>query len=153
MYHRVQRGSKLRPAYLKIADLTSVQGWAYECNCCWQQLCSLLVLDMATLLQTVCPTPFLSLGDFPYTAGCTLVSLLPLACTLLKIFQANDSRVCAPSPLGKAMCCLPCPLTDWVYPDSRFNTSFHFKCQGSNSINRFQRSIKCRKLDRTWKRQ
>lgn len=35
----------------------------------------------------------------------------------------TNGRFCAPSPLGGS-CCLPCPATEWVYPDS-FNTATH----------------------------
>ncbi|MCJ1328850.1 hypothetical protein MMC10_005527 [Thelotrema lepadinum] len=57
----------------------------------------------STLASLACPKPFLALEDFPYKGG----------------FEA--SRFCQKSPIGGSICCLPCPVTDWVYPDN-FNT-------------------------------
>ncbi|KAI6382970.1 hypothetical protein MCOR25_000475 [Pyricularia grisea] len=48
-----------------------------------------------------CPRPFLNAANFMNTTGFI------------------DGRLC--SEIGSNTCCLPCPMTDWVYPES-FNT-------------------------------
>ncbi|KAE9381725.1 G protein-like protein-coupled receptor : GPCR, secretin-like protein [Stipitochalara longipes BDJ] len=48
--------------------------------------------------QGACPTPFLDAGLFPSTGGFT------------------SGRFC--STVGDVTCCLPCPQTEWLYPDS-----------------------------------
>ncbi|KAK3336158.1 hypothetical protein B0T19DRAFT_436957 [Cercophora scortea] len=55
---------------------------------------------MANHTVSSCPTPFLSAAD--YSNGGYL-----------------DGRLC--KQVGLDVCCLPCPMTDWAYPDS-FNT-------------------------------
>lgn len=30
----------------------------------------------------------------------------------------NSSRFCQKSPISETVCCLPCPVNDWIYPDS-----------------------------------
>ncbi|KAL2270895.1 hypothetical protein VTJ83DRAFT_266 [Remersonia thermophila] len=58
-----------------------------------------------------CPAPFLDAAD--YTDGGFV-----------------EGRFCQENPLNKNMtCCLPCPLTDWVYPDS-----FHTMEKAANWI-------------------
>ncbi|KAI1821745.1 hypothetical protein F4861DRAFT_517624 [Xylaria intraflava] len=57
-----------------------------------------------------CPAPFLSEADFPTTGGYIAGRLC--------------SEIIGPS------CCLPCPLTDWVYPDN-FTTA----TQSANWVN------------------
>ncbi|KAI1332517.1 hypothetical protein F5Y16DRAFT_420557 [Xylariaceae sp. FL0255] len=54
------------------------------------------------LLSTGCQAPFLDASNFPATGGYI------------------DGRIC--SNLTGPTCCLPCPLTDWVYPDN-FDTA------------------------------
>ena len=33
--------------------------------------------------------------------------------------SVNASRICQKSSLTNKICCLPCPVTDWIYPDSK----------------------------------
>ncbi|KAI5920017.1 hypothetical protein F4810DRAFT_452046 [Camillea tinctor] len=49
-------------------------------------------------LRGGCLAPFFNEAMFPTTGG------------------HIDGRLC--SPLGSLSCCLPCPMTDWAYPDS-----------------------------------
>ncbi|KAF5018653.1 hypothetical protein F66182_9358 [Fusarium sp. NRRL 66182] len=49
----------------------------------------------------MCPPPFYDASVFPLEGGFV------------------DGRLC--QVLGKMQCCLPCPMTEWVYPE-RFNT-------------------------------
>lgn len=58
-----------------------------------------------TVARGLCSAPFLQLSNFPSTVGYL------------------DGRFCAPVPSaeGTVDCCLPCPITDWVYSDD-FNT-------------------------------
>jgi hypothetical protein len=74
----------------------------------------------------------ISLSTVPYLSWICQLILIPVAvCTppffvcaaglrLGNIVQAG--RLCAPFVEG-AQCCLPCPLTDWVYPDSRLQST------------------------------
>ncbi|MCJ1336185.1 hypothetical protein MMC09_001461 [Bachmanniomyces sp. S44760] len=50
----------------------------------------------------LCPVPFLELSQYPYGGG------------------FEPGRLCNPTPSleGNITCCLPCPLTDLVYPDN-----------------------------------
>ena len=68
-----------------------------------------------------CPHPFLPLADFPYTAGCMFVTYNPYV-NHSNLAIDESSRLCAPLPAsgGSLFCCLPCPMTDWVYPDSKY---------------------------------
>lgn len=51
-------------------------------------------------MASLCPAPFLQ--DILYTDGGFI-----------------EGRICSPNPLNpNVTCCLPCPLTDWAYPDS-----------------------------------
>ncbi|KAG8527042.1 uncharacterized protein KY384_008471 [Bacidia gigantensis] len=54
-----------------------------------------------TLGRGACTAPFLQLSEFPSKYG------------------YHQSRFCAPVPSleGPIDCCLPCPITDWVYSD------------------------------------
>ncbi|KAI0395804.1 hypothetical protein F5Y17DRAFT_474086 [Xylariaceae sp. FL0594] len=63
-----------------------------------------------SLFDNTCIYPFLAESDFPTTGG----------------YIAG--RLC--SDLTGYSCCLPCPLTDWVYPDS-----FYTATQSANWIN------------------
>lgn len=48
-----------------------------------------------------CPWPFLPILDYPYTGG------------------LQQSRYCQESFFGDGIvCCLPCPVTDWIYEDN-----------------------------------
>ncbi|KAI1447659.1 hypothetical protein F5Y02DRAFT_415657 [Annulohypoxylon stygium] len=53
-------------------------------------------------LRGGCPVPFFNEDLFPTTGG------------------HIEGRLC--SPLGRINCCVPCPMTDWAYPDN-FNTA------------------------------
>ncbi|EKJ75413.1 hypothetical protein NXS19_000631 [Fusarium pseudograminearum] len=54
-----------------------------------------------TLGINMCPPPFYDAAIFPDTGGFI------------------DGRLC--KQIGSTVCCLPCPMTDWVYPE-RFET-------------------------------
>lgn len=66
---------------------------------------ALYPMSNITLARGLCTAPFLQLSNFPGTVGYL------------------DGRFCAPVPSaeGTVDCCLPCPITDWVYSDD-FNT-------------------------------
>ena len=71
--------------------------------------------------QGECPLPFLQLSNFPYTGGCMILfSVFFLHVTCLTLITVEAGRLCTPIPLpqGLVECCLPCPLTEWVYPAS-----------------------------------
>ncbi|KAI1396382.1 hypothetical protein F4819DRAFT_504438 [Hypoxylon fuscum] len=53
-------------------------------------------------LRGGCPAPFFNELSFPTEGGHV------------------EGRLC--SPLGRMNCCIPCPMTDWAYPDN-FNTA------------------------------
>ena len=67
-----------------------------------------------------CTPPFLELSNFDSTVGCKNRSGKPdhtqhLADPLTDL----PGRFCAPVPSvnGTVNCCLPCPITSWVYSD------------------------------------
>lgn len=61
--------------------------------------------NVTTIARGLCTAPFLQLSNFPGKVGYL------------------EGRFCAPVPSAEGMvdCCLPCPITDWVYSDD-FNT-------------------------------
>lgn len=78
-----------------------------------------------TLERGACTAPFLQLSKFDGTAGCK-VSILEI--TILNIAKTStdlSGRFCTPVPTaqGTVQCCLPCPITDWVYSDGEWYTS------------------------------
>ena len=46
---------------------------------------------------------------------------------LTDLYKVEYGRLCAPVPTlaGPIDCCLPCPVTDWVYPDSKAISTQH----------------------------
>ncbi|SLM34364.1 GPCR, family 2-like [Lasallia pustulata] len=56
----------------------------------------------SSLSTNICPAPFLAQSGFASTGGFI------------------RGRLCAPVPTlkGTINCCLPCPMTEWVYPDN-----------------------------------
>lgn len=76
--------------------------------------------------QGACPTPFLDASQFPATGGCKLseffdaskpsdfLSIWDIATD--KRLSVIDGRFC--SALLGPTCCLPCPQTEWLYPDN-----------------------------------
>ncbi|KAL7628707.1 hypothetical protein AAE478_000222 [Parahypoxylon ruwenzoriense] len=58
--------------------------------------------DTIETLRGGCPVPFFNELSFPTTGGHV------------------EGRLC--SPLGPLSCCVPCPMTDWAYPDN-FSTA------------------------------
>ena len=68
----------------------------------------------------LCQAPFLQLSEFPYTGGCKLWPDARVSLVLTGLYTVEYGRLCAPVPTlaGPIDCCLPCPVTDWVYPDS-----------------------------------
>ena len=84
----------------------------------------------ATAGRGACPTPYLQLSDFPSKLGCESIVLSTDAIESFTKRQADQpARFCAPVPTigGPIDCCLPCPITDWVYSD------------GTSSAERFKR--------------
>ena len=72
-------------------------------------------LDKA--LRGACPPPFYDQAQFGYD-GCKY-----LATTLLHVLTSTvvAGRFCAPVDPSKGLfCCLPCPLSDFLYPDSMY---------------------------------
>jgi hypothetical protein len=71
--------------------------------------------------QGGCPAPFLEAQLFSSTGGCMLsaLSLSEIAADRILVI---DGRFC--SPVGSISCCLPCPQTEWLYPDN-FDTVTH----------------------------
>ena len=74
-----------------------------------------------TVGRGACSAPFLQLTKFPGNVGCEKQRLGIVSCQLAKTFTDLDGRFCAPVPTaeGTVECCLPCPITDWVYSDSK----------------------------------
>lgn len=70
-----------------------------------------------TISQGLCTAPFLQLSNFPSNRGCGSQT----GCSNELYLQDADTsgRFCAPVPTTQGIidCCLPCPLTDWVYGD------------------------------------
>ena len=71
-------------------------------------------------LHGACTPPFLQSSNFQSTKGCRSLYLefkQLCADTYLDI----PGRFCAqvPSFNGTIECCLPCPLTEWVYPERK----------------------------------
>ena len=65
--------------------------------------------------QGGCPAPFLEAQLFSSTGGCMLSALSPSKIAADQILVI-DGRFC--SPVGSITCCLPCPQTEWLYPDN-----------------------------------
>ena len=102
---------------------------------CREQKKRLIWLQMANLTyeRGACTPPFLQLSKFQSSNGCKP------ACFLLNCLSCSQDvdlpgRFCAPVPSvqGTIDCCLPCPLTDWVYSDSESFSNLSNKT--SNSI-------------------
>lgn len=66
-----------------------------------------------------CARPFLELSKFSTAGGCMSASSLLVLVWCLQT-TVIEGRFCAqmPSAQGIVDCCLPCPMTDWVYSDS-----------------------------------
>ena len=102
-----------------------------------------------TSSQGDCPAPFLQLSNFPYRGGCAYFrSLLPSIENHTNVNIVEASRLCAPipSPHGPVSCCLPCPLTDWVYPDSMSRLYPSGRRSLLTVDTRLHTSYKCRQL-------
>ena len=72
-----------------------------------------------TMERGACTAPFLQLTNFKSSVGCK--KLVPMV-VILKLTETSTDlpgRFCAPVPTaeGTVDCCLPCPITDWVYSD------------------------------------
>jgi hypothetical protein len=76
---------------------------------------------MASQGQGLCPAPFLEAELFGNTTGCRLkLDALQKCKNAYTTFSSVISgRMC--EAVGGVYCCLPCPKTDWLYPDN-FNT-------------------------------
>ena len=71
----------------------------------------------ASLLEE-CPPPFLDAAKFG-SGGCTFARYNSLDC-LCSPYPVVGGRFCAPMPQAPSLlCCLPCPSTDFLYPDSK----------------------------------
>lgn len=91
----------------------------------------LLQINMASVLDPManitvergaCSAPFLQMSKFDRTAGCKNSILTITTQNLAETSTDLDGRFCAPVPSAKGtvQCCLPCPITDWVYSDGEW---------------------------------
>ena len=67
---------------------------------------------------SLCPAPFIDSGQFNDSLGCKPflgTSLLTFALTSLPIDL--EGRLCQ-KITKDVQCCLPCPVTEWIYADS-----------------------------------
>jgi hypothetical protein len=81
------------------------------------------MVNNATLekaLRGGCPAPFYEQAQFGFD-GCRYLHIIHLQ---LLTSTVVGGRFCAPVDPSKGLfCCLPCPLTDFLYPDS-FNSTY-----------------------------
>ena len=71
-----------------------------------------------TMERGACAAPFLQRSQFDSSVGCKNTAI-ENGRTLLIHLADLPGRFCAPVPTaeGTVDCCLPCPITDWVYSD------------------------------------
>lgn len=72
-----------------------------------------------TMGRGACTAPFLQLSNFDSTEGCKGSWLGTITQNSAKRLADLPGRFCAPVPSAEGIiqCCLPCPITDWVYSD------------------------------------
>jgi hypothetical protein len=72
-----------------------------------------------TILRGKCIEPFLDVLQFGKKGG-RKRAFTSSNNSFAKHATDVDGRLCAPIAAlpGKPICCLPCPATDWVYPES-----------------------------------
>jgi len=72
-----------------------------------------------TAERGACAPPFLQLSNFDSTVGCKKPSLMDFPRYFAETSTVLPGRFCAPVPTaqGTVECCLPCPVTEWVYSD------------------------------------
>lgn len=77
-----------------------------------------------TVERGACTAPFLQMSKFDGTAGCKNSISIITTQNLAKTSTDLNGRFCAPVPSaeGTVQCCLPCPITDWVYSDGERRT-------------------------------
>lgn len=102
----------------------------------------------ATAGRGSCPAPYLQLSDFPSKLGCeyTIRSADPVErCTNRK--ADLPGRFCAPVPTiqGPIDCCLPCPITDWVYSNGTSSAGGYNRVVAEMEI-RLRRPTNCCEL-------
>jgi hypothetical protein len=74
--------------------------------------------DTSSLLRGLCPAPFYDASKFDL-GGCKYTIVSPVSYILTN--TVVDGRFCAPVPIAKGLvCCLPCPMTDYLYPSGTF---------------------------------
>jgi hypothetical protein len=91
-----------------------------------------------TVLNGLCPVPFLQEDLFPSTGGCTA----PLIIAGLLLWTLADrvgfcllvigGRYC--QPVGDISCCLPCPIAAWTYGDGKLTLCACLSCRVAVSL-------------------
>lgn len=102
-----------------------------------------------TLERGACTPPFLQLENFDSTVGCKDSIIRTLSRPLIRSHSDLPGRFCAPVPTaqGTVNCCLPCPITDWVYSDgASIITPRSLSGMWANIFIRIQRCTKSREL-------
>ncbi|KAI0848865.1 hypothetical protein F5Y00DRAFT_75769 [Daldinia vernicosa] len=71
--------------------------------------------DSIAALRGGCPAPFFNELMFPADGGRKSRIDLITECVSNRSIDV-DGRICA--PFATLSCCVPCPMTDWAYPDN-----------------------------------
>lgn len=92
-------------------------------------------------LRGRCPPPFYDAAQFGF-GGCTYSHSHLGTITNEAVV---DGRFCAPVGSTGLVCCLPCPMTDFLYPSSECPLPAHRCPSPANDESRFQHGVPCRR--------